>query len=237
MTRSRIVPTLSRFALFCVALLLAGCGGSDTPSVPLIINPGGTGTMTLQVNAQALGADAGPGGSLNTDFIVAVSDTLGGPVSGAAVAVQTPYGIVTLTEDPLTPGTYNGVSSAYQPGVYSVSVVRGPDNVSGVSVVGPDIHTITSPAAQATVGKDIPIDVRWTRSATAQESRVETRDYVGNWSMSDPGVMTVPASGNPPRVDQRFRVKRANRQAAAGGLAGSDFRVRIRTTVEPVISQ
>ncbi len=236
MTQPKIATLLSRFAVVCIALLLAACSNSDTPTQPIITNPGGTGSMTLQVDVDALGADDGPGSTFITDFSATVSDTLGAPVTGATVAVQTPYGTVILIETG-TAGTYNAQTQTYQPGVYSVSVVRGPDNVTGVSVIGPEIHAITFPTAQSAIAMDQPIDVRWSRSTAAQESRVETRDYTGNWVMSDVGFLTVPASGNPPRTDQRFRVKRANRQAASGGLAGSDFRVRIRTEVEPVVSQ
>ena len=216
---------------------LTGCSGSDSPSGPGVVTAsGGTGSMTLRVVAQAEGKDL-DGGGFETDFLVTVTDELDVPVSGATVSVSGSFGTVVLTEDRGSAGDYTALRPDYTPGLYTLSVVRGTDNVDDVRVIAPVVHSITSPQPQDFLAKDQAFNVTWSRTSRAQESRVETRDYESAWMMSDTGTFTVPATGNPPRADQRVRVKRANRQAPDGGLPGSDFRARIRVTIEPVVSQ
>ena len=245
---STIQPTahtplwLGAFMLAAVALITAaGCSGSDSPTGtgtgtgggPL---NGGSGTATLKIVMQIEGGDIG-GGAFDTDFLATVTDTVDSLVSGATVTVTGPFGSISLVEDALNPGSYSATRAGYTSGTYVANVVRGLDNVTNVRVVAPTPHTITSPRPQDLVATNQPIDVRWTRIELAEESRVETRDYVGLWVTGDTGALTIPAIGNPPRADQRVRVKRVNRQDANGGLPGSAVSASIRLTVEPVISQ
>jgi len=102
--------------------------------------------------------------------------------------------------------------------------------------VGPSVHTITSPAANATIPADQPITVTWSRTSPAQEAKVETRNYE-SLAESDDMASSVPSSGNPASVDQRVRVKRINKTTPAAGLPGSQFEAVVRTTVEPITAQ
>ena len=229
---SMITTSLFLVASLATAMTLAGCS-SDSPAAPELGDPGGTGSMTLLVAAEASGADAG-GGAFDTNFLVTVSDAVAAPVSGATVSIQGSFGTVTLQENPLALGTYTAMRNGYATGTYTLSVISGTDMVSGVRATAPVIHTITSPSPSDIIPKDQAIDILWSRTVAAQESKVESRDYDSGWVLSDVGTMAIPDYGNPPRTDQRFRVKRANRQAAAGGLPGSS-RYKIQPHASPCL--
>jgi hypothetical protein len=213
----------------------AGCG-SDNPAGPGGGSPpGGSGTGTLLVQADVSGSDVGSG-VFQTDFTVTLRDTLGATVSGASVGVSTPTGSVILAEDGAVPGTYRAARAGYAPGTCQLTVSRGADGVSSVWVVAPDVHTVTSPAANDTVAAGQPLNVTWTRSRASLEVTLETRDYQSTAPELDDGVSVVPAPGNPARGDQRVRVFRLNRTLMAGGLPGSRFEARIRNSIEPVVA-
>ena len=230
--------SINLLVLSLVVLTAAGCGGSrSAPTAPSIVAPaGGTGTSTLLVQASVEGKDLSPG-VFETIFTATVYDTLNLPTSGATVSITPPMGVaVTLAEDLGTPGTYRFTSSGYQAGTFTLSVTRGADAIAGVRVVGPTVHTITSPAANATVTADQPIVVTWSRSSLAQEAKVETRNYE-SLAETDDMASSIPSSGNPARPDQRVRVKRINKTTPTAGLPGSRFEAVIRTTVEPITAQ
>jgi hypothetical protein len=233
-----------KLALITVAITALGVAGigcsSDSPSGPGITglpDSPGSGTGTLRVVAQAEGRDTGPG-TFETDFFATVTDVTGAPVSGATVTIATALGTVTLPEDALSPGDYSLLTHpVYAGGSYTLDVTRGADNVTSVRATAPSPHAITSPKANTVVTADQPVTVTWSRATAADESRVESRDYQGPWVSGDPGILTIPAIGNPASTDQRFRIKRRNIQPATGGLPGSQLTVRVRVGVEPVVSQ
>ncbi len=227
-------------AIVVLAILSIGCGGSSSPAGTsgLLASPG-SGTGTLKVVAAAEGRDTGPGTSqFATDFRATVTDANDAPVSGANVTISGTFGTVTLLEDPLVAGNYVLDNyPGFAGGSYTLNVTSGADTVTGVRATTPKIHSITSPVANSVVTAGMPVNVTWSRSTTADESRVESRDYTGTWTAGDPGVLTIPGANNPARTDQRFGIERRVIQPAAGGLPGSQLTVQILIGVEPVISQ
>lgn len=200
--------------------------GNDPPSAGE-----GTGTLVVVAEVQGRGVNgAGP----ETQFLATITDTLGAPVSGTVV-VSGRFGDVQLTED--SPGTYSAVRQGYETGSYTLRVTSGSDNVQGVTVRAPDIHTITTPTANQIVEANTALNVRWTRGDAASECCLETRDFNSDWMYGDPGILWTPTVGNPPRTDQRVRVARRNFQIPQGALAGSRFSVGYRHTVEPIVAE
>lgn len=223
-------------ALLAVVLSGIGCGGDSSVEPDNLGNlppSAGTGSGTLRAVVEVEARDIA-GGGFETEFLATVTDTLGDPVSGRVV-VKSRFGDVQLTED--VPGEYRAIRSDYETGSYTLNITSDAGSVTGVTVLAPDIHTITSPTSGQTVEANTALNVRWTRSEPAAECRLETRDYDSGWIYGDPGTLWTPSVGNPPRPDQRVRVKRRNAQEPAGGLSGSHFSVRIRRTVEPVVAQ
>ena len=227
---SRLLGVASAAVLLVV---LAGCGRSipSKPGTPL--PPPGGGTGTLHVQAEISGSTA-PAGGYVTAFTAVVEDALGAPVSGATVRMSTPDGQVLLMEAPGTVGTYSFSGSGYTPGIYSLDVISGNDEVLGAWVVAPNTHTIVSPAPGDTVTASSDVVVDWDRSDPIQEVTVQTLDYQASMP-DDPGRAVIPGAANPPRNDQRVTVTRANRATVDGGVQGSEIGACFITTVEPVI--
>jgi len=173
-------------------------------------------------------------GAFETEFLVTVSDTLGAPVAGAVVTISGGFGAVRLAEG--LPGSYASLRPGYETGSYTLNVRSGTDSLTGVTTHAPSMHVITKPAPNDTVTAGLAINVRWDRSVPTDECRLETRDYDSNWIYGDPGTLWAPGIGNPARTDQRVRIKRRNFEIPAAGLPGSHFSVRLRRSVEPVVS-
>jgi len=234
---SRSIPTRLLGGTIAVAFLivLAGCGRSVPTEVSTAPPPPETGSNTLLVAVSVSGSDM-PSGGFVTEFSAIVEDGYGAVISGATVLLNTPDGMVQLTERPGIPGSYGFSTAGYQPGTYFLTVTRGSDRISGARVVAPDVHQIVSPAAYDTVTAGSDLEVDWDRSEPTQEVVVETLDFNGELA-EDAGVTTIPSSGNPPRSDQRIRIIRSNASTILGGLPGSRFEASIRNSVEPVIAQ
>jgi hypothetical protein len=224
-------------AIALLVLITGGLScGDESPVEPVSGNDPassgeGTGTLHVVVDVQGRSANVG---APQTQFVATITDELGAPVSGTVI-VSGRFGDLRLTED--TPGSYSALRAGYETGSYTLNVTSGPDNVTGVTVQAPDIHTITTPTANEVVEANTALNVRWTPRDAAAECRLETRDFNSDWIYGDPGVLWTPTIGNPPRSDQRVRVTRRNFQIPQGALAGSRFSVGYRYTVEPVIAE
>jgi len=225
-------------ALVLVAAALAGgCSDGESPAEPDLTGQvprsagGGTGTLLVVAEVQARDVSAT---GFETDFLVSVVDTAGAPVTGAVVTISGGFGSVRLAEG--LPGSYSAFRTSYETGSYTLDVTSGSDSVSGVTTDAPSMHVITKPLPGDSVSADLAINVRWDRSVTTDECRLETRDYDSTWIYGDPGTLWAPGIGNPARIDQRIRVKRRNFMIPAGALPGSLFSVRLRRSVEPVVS-
>lgn len=224
---------LTAATLSLLALSVFSCMSPSEP-VPEDNPPspgGGTGTLYVEADVQGRSVN---GTISQTEFVANVRDALGAPVSGTVV-VTGRFGDVELTEG--APGTYFAIHSGYETGSYTLNVTSGEDNVTGVTVVAPDMHKITTPTSGQTVPANTALNVRWTSDDVAAECRLETRDYNSDWIAGDRGVLWTPTTGNPARTDQRVRVERRNLQAPQGALLNSRFSVGILCTVEPVVAQ
>lgn len=217
-----------------LAVALAGCG-DDTTGPAAERNDPGTGTQTMLVKADIEGEDA-PGGFV-TDFEVQLRDAQDNPISGATVTIQNgALGTVNLLESGQGTGDYVAVRNSFPSGDYRLDVVSGTDNVHGVVIGGMAAHVITSPSANDTVLANAPLVINWTRPSQAAGADVETQDFQAE-GIPDSGTYTVPATGNPARDDGRVRIARFNRVDIAGGLFGSELKLKIRNTVEPVVAE
>lgn len=212
----------------------AACG--DDPIGPAAQrNDPGTGTRSMLVMADIEGRDVS--GGFVSDFEVRLRDSQGRPISGATVTIKNgDLGTVNLLEVDAGSGGYVATVNRFGGGDYRLEAVQGEHEVRGVVVGGIAGHTITSPAANATVLAGQPLEITWTRSPEAAGADVETRDYEVE-GVPDTGRFTVPADQNPGRTDQRIRVWRYNKVDIAGGLFGSQLKLSIRNTVEPVVVQ
>lgn len=229
---TRVVGVISLMGAALVAA--AGCGDGTGPATSR--NDPGTGTSTLQVIAD-IDANDQTGGGFITDFDVSVQDGLGNPVSGASVTIRNAtLGTVTLAETGPASGTYFAQRNSFPAGDFRLDVARGADNVSGVILGGPGVHTITAPLQNAIVTAGQPLTVRWTVPSQAQAAEVETMDF-GPVTVPDNGAYVIPGANNPPNANQRIRVFRFNEVTMAGALPGSRLQVEVRRTVEPVVVQ
>jgi hypothetical protein len=225
----------SRGSVLCLtlAMLMLGCSDSTGPAASR--NEPGTGTATLRVNGEIEGQDVA--GGFLTQMLVSVRDAAGAPVSGAVVTVRnTILGTVNLLELSAASGDYEASVNTFASGDYRLDVTRGIDNVQGVVVGGISAHRIMRPPADTTITANQPFSITWTRPSEAVAADLETRDFsVGG--ISDVGTFTISGINNPARPDQRIRLWRYNQVNIAGGLTGSQLKLSIRNTVEPVIVQ
>ncbi len=224
---------MRNLVLGVMAGTLVACGGGTEPTVER--NDPGTGTLTLKVTADIDAKDVV--GGFITDFEVVVEDAGGNPISGATVTIKNPsIGEITLLETSAGSGEYTAVRNTFPSGDFELNVVRGTDNIQGVILGGPGIHTITAPLADASVTALQDLIVTWNSPSQAKSAELETRDY-GPVVVPDTGAAMVPSLENVARADQRIRIYRFNEVGINGGLPGSRMKVEVRQTVEPVIIQ
>jgi len=224
---------MRNLVLGVMAGTLVACGGGTEPTVER--NDPGTGTLTLKVTADIDATDVV--GGFITDFDVDVEDAAGNPVSLATVTItNASLGEITLLETNAGSGRYTAVRNSFPSGDFELNVVLGSDNIRGVILGGPGIHTITAPLANDTLVALQSLIVTWNSPSQAKSAEVETRDY-GPVVVPDTGGVMVPSVENVVRADQRIRVFRFNEVGINGGLPGSRLKVEVRQTVEPVVVQ
>jgi hypothetical protein len=222
-------------SVLCLSLAMVTFACSDSTGPAASRNEVGTGTQTLRVTGEIEGQDVT--GGFVTEFLVSVRDAAGAPVSGAVVTVRnTGLGTVNLLELSAASGDYEASVNMFASGDYRLDVTRGTDNVQGVVVGGMSTHRILRPRADTTITANQPFTITWTRPSEAVAADLETRDFSID-AISDAGTFTISAVDNPARPDQRIRLWRYNQVTIAGGLAGSQLRLSIRNTVEPVVVQ
>ncbi len=223
---------MRNLVLGVMAGTLVACGGTE-PTVER--NDPGTGTLSLRVTAD-IDANDVVGGFI-TDFDVEVTDAGGLPISGAIVTINnSSLGELTLLETDAGSGKYTAARNSFPDGDFELNVVRGTDNVQGVILGGPGVHTITAPLANASVTALQSLLVTWTAPSQARTAELETRDY-GPVVVPDTGAAMVPSSDIVARPDERIRLYRYNEVDISGALIGSRLRVEIRQTVEPIVVQ
>lgn len=220
----------SIFAATTLATALA-CGGDSTgPAANR--NSGGTGTSTLLVTAD-IDASNSLGG-FRTDYDVNLRDALGNRVSGATVTIyNSALGTLTLPETAPGSGDYFNTRPSFPAGDFRLEVTRGTDDVRGVVLGGPGVHTITAPANGSVATASQPMTVRWSVPSQASAIEIETRNF-GPIALADIGSYTIAGANNPANNDQRVEVRRYNEVEIAGGRPGSRFRVTVENTAEPI---
>ncbi len=221
---------MRNLVLGVMAGTLVACGGTG-PTVER--NDPGAGSLTLKVTADIDAKDVV--GGFITDFDVDVEDAAGNPISLATVTIKnSSLGEITLLETEAGSGKYTAVSDSFPSGDFELNVVRGTDNVQGVILGGPGVHTITAPLENDTVTALESLIVTWDSPSQAKSAELETRSY-GPVVVPDTGAAMVPALENVVRPNQRIRVYRFNEVDIDGGLPGSRMRVEVRQTVDGVV--
>ncbi|MEX2473133.1 MAG: carboxypeptidase-like regulatory domain-containing protein [Gemmatimonadota bacterium] len=227
--------TVKKLWIFAATLTVAAACGDDPVAPAIDRNDPGTGTSTLMVEAYIEGQDVS--GGFVTEFEVEVSDAQGEPVSGATVTVQnSSLGTVNLLETDAGSGEYVATVNSFAAGDYRLDITRGSDEVRGAVVGGLSTHTITSPSANDTLTANEPFPVTWTRQSEAAGVDIETRNFSAE-GRSDTGSFTIPETSNPASDDQRLRIWRFNEVDIAGALFGSELKLSIRNTLEPLVVQ
>ncbi len=231
----RFLRSTALAVLTIASVSFFGCSGnkSTNPGLQASDNPG-TGSNSIFADVIINGFDLSPS-VFSTNYTVVLLDSFNAPITNAAVVfAHSSWGTIILSHDNAFPGTYRASTNGYQPGGYSLSIRRGTDSITGANVIALDLHAITSPAVDDTLNQGNSFNVDWNRGTRADTAEVETRDY-GPQQTADDGNFTV--STNPPRNDQRIRVKRFHTLTLAGGRTGSQIRAIIRNTIEPVVVQ
>lgn len=226
--------------LLCLVVGAAACGGSE-------LDPGaghdpgdGTGTLQIEgsVRAESRLAGAINPGDFDTEFSVDVLLN-SVKVTTGSVKLTSLSGTIELAYDPNSNnGRWRGTAAGYDE-VYVLDVVSGADNVLGVRVDGPDIHTFRAPLAGATVDTTMPLDVTWAREDEADSAAIRTEN-LDNVAIADTGSYAISPGGLKAERDQprenEIRISRTNRVIPAGGAAGSVMEVSVRNMLS-VIAQ
>src|SRR5438094_2599456 len=132
-----------------VAAVAAACGGSS--NIAADRNRAGSGSSTLLVIAIATvtASDTSP----STTYLVNVRNGQNAGVTGATVTLAG----LALTD--AGSGNYTGSLTSYPSGDLSLSVVKGTDNVQGVSVGNPGAHAINAPVGGGSVAVNQPLHI------------------------------------------------------------------------------
>lgn len=216
-----------------LTLFLVACGGGAS-------NDPGSGTSTLHVDAD-VSASADLGNASNatdftTDFSVRV--TLNGQdVQTGTVTITSDAGSVDLAWTG-NGNRWEGRQADYLQ-AYTLDVTSGSDYVTGVTLVGPDIHVFTSPDGTAAVDGTMPLPVSWSRADQADTATIET-EQMDRLQIPDTGAFEIPVGGLKNSPDQteneRIRVERTSRIVPAGAVAGSEVRVSIQNELPLVVA-
>lgn len=228
-----------KYVLASAFISITACGTSD-PLEPGSGDQFGTGTQTLlvkgtvsarpRVNNAKLAAD------FDSEFRVQLS--LGDvPVSTGSVTMRSAMRTVPLAwrDNGQGTGQWEASAAGYDE-VYQLDVSSGGDNVSGVIVDGPDIHTITAPTAGAALDSTQAITVTWDRIETTDEARISAENDgivvpdSGTYTMSP---RTLRAEKDKTKTN-RLRITRTNRVSPAGAVAGSSMAVSVANEIEVV---
>ena len=212
--------------------------GSGSGDAGVIDNPG-TGTSTLVVDATASAepsvVNSADPSNFTTTFAVRVTKDATDITTGT-VSITSSAGSVALLFDTTTM-RWRGAQAGYFQN-YSLDVTSGADNVAGVTVHGPDIHTITAPATGATVDSEVPLAITWARTEMAEGAVLRTRE-INNVAIEDSGTYMLAMNAlrskpNETEVEE-VEITRSQRITPAGGAAGSSFRVTIRNGISLVV--
>ena len=214
-----------------LVLVAAACGGSD-------LEPGagsdpGTGTSTLAVEATVSASarvdNARTAGELDTEMTVRITKA-GVDVTTGSVTMTSASGTVTLVFDTAdNRNRWRGTAAGYDE-VYVLDVESGEDNLLGVRVDGPDIHTFSAPTAGAQVDSTVALAVTWSRDDEAASAAIRA-DETDDISIPDTGSYMLPVGSLKAKRDEteqnELRIRRTNRITPMGAAGGSVMEVHV----------
>jgi len=219
-------------AILCAAL--AACAGEPAPFEAK--DDPGTGTGTLNVQAALLAvprlANTTDPGAFDTAFSVRV-ELLDRRITNGSVIVSSVAGPASLHFDTRDGGSWIGGQPGYHR-VYRLDVVMDADLVEDVRMVGPDIHALTAPMADAMVDSTLPLQVGWSRAAPSKFATVRTLAAV--LPIEDLGTAMVVAgtlTSAPDHTEAEIlALDRIDALAIDGGTLGSSITITVRNHVK-----
>lgn len=202
-----------------------------------VINNAGTGSQTLKIDASISAKEKFSGAKniedFTTDITIKVWDNNGAQVTDASVTVTTGGKELIIPHD--RNGVYKATSIVGYTREYKINIIRGSDSVEGVTITGPEIHTIKigNPAdTPTTVKASAPVTVLWSPYGYATSAEIETRNF--KETVADSGTYTIPKGYFETGVDDYIRVTREKSLNPAGAIVGSIVTVKVRNRLDPV---
>jgi hypothetical protein len=218
-------------------VFLAAC--STDPLEPGAGDDPGGGTRTLHVDGSATAhprvSNARAPGEFDTDFSISV-ELNGQRVAVGTVTVESRSAKTSLTFVPDNGGEWTGTAPAYDE-VYRLDVVAGADEVRGVIVDGPDIHTFTAPTQGAALDSTIANDVKWSRDESADQCTIRAEN-IDRLTIADNGNYSLPAGALKAEKDKTrentITLRRANTIVPAGATGDSSFSVSVENELDVI---
>ncbi len=223
----------SIFLSIVLLLNIVSCGTESGG----VINNEGTGSRTLKVEA-SISAKERFSGAKNTedfatDIVIKVWDINQNPLTDASVTVIAGDKDLVIPHD--KNGIYRATSLAGYIREYTINIIHGSEYVEGVTVTGPEIHTIKigEPAdTPTTVKASGPVSVLWSPYGYATSAEIETRNF--KETVADTGTYNIPGEEFEVGVDDYIIVTREKSLNPAGAVAGSIVTVKIRNRLDPI---
>ena len=227
-----------------VRLVLGACGDATAPLAPGAGDRDGSGTGTLDVEANVEVSSSKINAAANSDVTAALTVRVrrgSEPVSTGTVTITTATGKIPLT---YSEGRWRGDAPIYDE-VYALDIASGADRVDAVRIEGPDVHVFTEPSPGQTVLLSMPVPLRWrrTRPADSAAVRSDSSDWI---DIPDTGAFELPPSTIRPDttrpVTHTLRLSRTRRVTPAGATEGSTWgvtienRITVRTAPTPPLS-
>lgn len=202
-----------------------------------IINNAGTGSQTLKVDASISAKEKFSGAKniedFTTDIVIKVWDIQQQQVTDASITVTQEGKDLVIQHD--KNGVYKATSIVGYSREYKINIIRGSDSVEGVTITGPEIHTlkIGNPAdTPTTVKASAPVTVLWSPYGYATSAEIETRDF--KETAADSGTYTISQGNFEVGSDDYIRVTREKSLNPAGAIAGSIVTVKVRNRLDPI---
>lgn len=218
---------------------LAACGGTDSAFEPGAGNDTGAGTGTLRIEGSISADSNRPNAELAADFTTEFRIRIqlnGVNVTTGEVTVTSASGTYPLTYDTQNNNDWVGSAPGYDE-VYGLDVVSGADEVTGVRVDGPDIHTFAAPLMGATVDSAVALDLAWDRRQAADTASLDVPE-LDTIAITDTGTYALSAGALKASRDQaetnELRLRRANRVIPTGAVTGSEVSVSVRNEIDVV---